>query len=62
MQKLIFKTVELFDIPNNISDFNEEKLPTRDITFRRHTTGRNYGNEHNLDLSEARKCIRQFNF
>jgi hypothetical protein len=65
MQKLILKTVELFDIPNNISDFNGGKLPTRDITFRRHNTmddGQNYRTEHNLDLREARKCIRQFNF
>ena len=65
MHKLILKTVELFDIPNNISDFNKEKLPTRDITFRRHTTmddGQNYRTEHNLDLGEVRKCIRQLNF
>jgi len=65
MQKLILKTVELFDIRNNISDFNGGKFPTRDIIVRRHTTmddGQKYRTEHNLDRREAHKCIRKFNF
>ena len=38
MQKIILKIVELFDVRNNIYDFNGGKLPTRDVIFRRHTT------------------------
>jgi len=34
MHKLSLKAVELFDVSNNISDFNGGKHPTRDIKFR----------------------------
>ena len=55
----------MFDIRNNISDFDGGKLPTRSVTFVSHKTmdgGQNYRTEHNLYLRKEQKCIRHFSF